>query len=223
MSIIKCAFHIHTEFSLDCRTSLREVIEFCIHKNISSIIITDHNTIKGAIELKKVAPEGLQIIVGEEINTTEGEVMGLFLDKEICSGMSPEKTIEQIRCQNGIVCIPHPYDSFRKERLRENALNRIIDSVDILEVFNSRNLYAKDNERALKLAEKEKKIKISGSDAHTRDEIDSTVLKIQSFNSKEEFLLNLSLAEHITKKSSPFVHIITKGIKISNKFIKTKG
>ena len=75
----------------------------------------------------------MDIIVGEEINTTDGEITGLFLNDEIPSGLALEETIDRVRDQDGIIYIPHPYDRLRKKSINSNKL----DFADIIEIFKS--------------------------------------------------------------------------------------
>lgn len=217
---MRCAFHVHTCFSSDCRMSLEGIIEVCISKKIDAVIITDHNTIRGAVALKNIAANKLEIIIGEEIKTNEGELLGLFIEEEIAPYNSPERTIKEIREQNGLVCVPHPFDFFRNGKIKETALKRIIDEIDIIEVFNSRNIFNFGNKKALQFAKSIKKTQIFGSDAHTKNEIGNAIIEMKPFSSKEEFLLNLENANKQTKRSSTFVHLTTKYIKLSNVLIK---
>ncbi len=80
--------------------------------------MTDHDTIEGALRLKELSD--LPVIVGEEIMTAQGELIGLFLREPVPPGMSAVETVEAIRGQGGLVYLPHPKDPFRR-RLRRGA------------------------------------------------------------------------------------------------------
>ena len=83
-------------------------------KKISTVAITDHNEIAGAIKYKdKFKKHHIELIVGEEIFTNKGEIIGLGLSKKIEPNLSPKETIKRIKEQNGIVYVPHPYDEKR--------------------------------------------------------------------------------------------------------------
>ena len=112
----------------------RNILKVAKKKGIDIIAITDHNTIKGGVETKKVEKEfGIEVIIGSEIMTTEGEIIGLFLNEEIPKGLTPEETIELIKEQGGLAIAPHPYSPICK------ALgDRIFDlNLDGVEVFNA--------------------------------------------------------------------------------------
>ena len=198
--------------------SLEKIITSLKIKGINGLAVTDHNTIIGALKLKKIAPPSLTVIVGEEIATREGEVTGLFLTEKIPPKLTPEETIFRIKSQGGLVLIPHPFDCLRRLRIKSEALLRIIDQVDIIEAFNSRNFFKKDDYKAKKLAESKGIAICAGSDAHSLYELGRSYLEIKKFHSPEEFLENLYNARLITKKSGVWAHFLT----VKNKYIQKK-
>ena len=109
--MLKADFHIHTKYSMDCNSPLEGIIKRCLDTGINCITIADHDTIEGALKMAEIAP--FPVIVAEEILTPHGEVMGMFLKEKISSGLSIDKAISEIRAQDGLVCLPHPFDPFR--------------------------------------------------------------------------------------------------------------
>lgn len=214
--MLKIDMHIHTFYSKDCMMSLEEVVKAVEIKRLHAVAVTDHNTLQGALKIKEIAP--FRVIVGEEIKTKEGEITGYFLQEEIPSELSPEETIMRIKSQKGLVCIPHPFDRLRKSRLSYQSLEKIKKTVDIIEVFNSRNVFSKDDERALTFAKQNGFVKIAGSDAHTKYEVGNGYIEIEDFNSPKEFLENLKNCKIYSKKSCIFLHGITKYIKMRSRF-----
>lgn len=209
--MLRADLHVHTKCSGDCLMSVDKIIAACLKKDINCIAVTDHNTVEGAFLLQKKAP--FQVIIGEEIKTSEGEIIGYFLRDEIKSGLTPEETVAEIKKQGGLVCVPHPFDRLRKSKLSSDALYRIIGSVDLLEVFNSRNVYAADNDMALRLAV-ERGLPITvGSDSHWPGEIGSSYVEMDYFNGPEDFCRVLTTARRITAKSGIMVHMGTKLVK----------
>ena len=97
--MLKADLHIHTEYSMDCNTPLEKIIGRCQELGINCIVITDHGTAEGALKMQKIAP--FTVIVAEEIMTTQGEIMGMFLKETIPSGLTPGETINRIRAQGG--------------------------------------------------------------------------------------------------------------------------
>jgi predicted metal-dependent phosphoesterase TrpH len=167
---MKIDLHCHSEASWDCTTPLALIPGQCKIHGIKVQAITDHNEIWGAKELKALVendPEmDLTIIVGEEVTTTEGEIIGLFLDEKIDAGLTPEETVRQIKAQNGLVLLPHGFDPLKRYRLKPEARGRIADQFDIVEAFNARISRPRWNEAAAVWAAEHKKLISAGSDAH---------------------------------------------------------
>jgi predicted metal-dependent phosphoesterase TrpH len=209
--------HSHTEYSRDCRTTLEMMIQTCHAKGIDRIAITDHNTANGALKLAKMAPE--LIIVGEEIMTTEGEILAFFVKETIPPMLTPKETIRRLRDQGAVISVSHPYDRFRKGAWEEEQLLRIVDQVDAIEVFNSRCLVAEDNVKALVFAQTHNKLGTVGSDAHIPFEIGHAVLKMRPFHSPAEFLASLHTVVPVTSLSPFWVHGFSSIAKWQRKYL----
>ncbi|MBX3080638.1 MAG: PHP domain-containing protein [Anaerolineae bacterium] len=209
--------HSHTEYSRDSRTALETVIETCRVKGIDRIAITDHNTANGALKLQQMAPE--LVIVGEEIMTTEGEILAFFVKETIPAKLTPNETIRRLRDQGAVISVSHPYDRFRKGAWEEDQLLRIVDQVDALEVFNSRCLIPEDNLKALLFAQKYGKLGTVGSDAHIPYELGHAVLKMRPFVSPEEFLISLRTVVPVTTLSPFWVHGFSSIAKWQRKYL----
>lgn len=185
--------------------SLERIIIRCLDVGIDCLAVADHGTTAGALKLKEMAP--FMVIVAEEILTPFGEIMGLFLNKDIPSGLSIEETIDQIKAQDGLVCIPHPYDILRPSALKGQTVENIMPQVDIIEVFNSRTLLPAVSEKARQLAKKYNKFSSAGSDAHTPSEIGNAFIEMPEFDSKDSFLKSLAQGTISGRRSSPLVHM----------------
>ena len=204
--MLKADLHIHTLYSMDCATSLEQVITRCLETGINCLAVADHGTITGALKIKKIAP--FPIIIAEEILTPSGEIMGMFLIEEIPSRLSVEETIKRIKAQDALVCIPHPYDNLRQSAFNNGkALEQIMPFVDIVEVFNARTLMPGNRTRAQRLAQKFGKLASAGSDAHTASEIGNTYIEMPEFKDKKEFLKSLAQGRIFGHKSNPLVHL----------------
>jgi predicted metal-dependent phosphoesterase TrpH len=206
--LLKADLHVHTRWSVDSNMSYDQLIEACRLKGINCIAVADHGTTRGARELSNIAP--FKVIVSEEIRTPYGEIMGMFLLDDIPNKMSIAETISSIREQGGIICIPHPYDMVRPSAFRnKRILEKIADTVDIIEVFNSRSLFPGSGTKARDLALRHNKIMSVGSDGHSPAEIGCSYVEMLEFNTKEEFLSSLSMAKLFEHKSSPLIHLIS--------------
>ena len=213
--MFKADLHVHTCYSKDSISSPEKVVQRCLDIGINCLAVTDHDTISGALEVKRIAP--FTIIIGEEILTSCGEIIGLFLTEEIPRHLSPEETVARIKAQGGLVCIPHPFDRFRPHsRLRRNALEKIIPDVDLIEVFNSRTFLRQDSARAMQLAQSRGLPGTVGSDAHVVREIGRSFMELPEFNDAEQFRLALGQGKIFTQRASPLVHFYN----IRNRLIK---
>lgn len=207
--------HTHTEYSSDSELPLADAVAGWQRAGIDCVAITDHNTIAGALALREWAP--LRIIVGNEVRTCEGEIIGLFLEEDIDRGLTPEETIRRIRDQQGLVMIPHPFDRFRGSRLIEEALMRILPEVDIFEVFNARTAFNRDNRRAERLAAAHNLIPAVGSDSHTAHELGQAYVEMADFDGPQSFLESLRAGSPVKGKSSWFVHASTRWTKLRSR------
>jgi len=204
--------HIHTHRSPDSLMQPDEVIKAALRRGLDGVAITDHNTLEGALEVGAVAP--IPVIVGEEIRTTEGEIIGLFLSRPIPPRLSPEETVAAIREQGGIVYIPHPFDHYRREAMGRRTLERIIDGVDAIEVFNARTLIPQDNALAREIAQARGLAMGAGSDAHTPYEVGRAYVEIEPFHNAVSFLTALRRGQVAGELSTPFIHALTTLIKL---------
>jgi predicted metal-dependent phosphoesterase TrpH len=218
--LIRADLHVHTCYSIDCFTPLELIIGHCLNTGINCLAISDHNTIAGALKLQEMAP--FKVIVAEEIKTSMGELMGLFLTEEIPKGLSLEETITQIRKQGGLVGIPHPFGrepllSLRGER--HNLLSpEILSQVDIIEVFNSRDPFLNSSSKARRLAQDYGLADSAGSDAHTLAEIGRAYVEMPEFSGLGDFLNSLSQGTIFGRRSSPLVHLASTWAQVSKRF-----
>jgi len=188
--LFKADLHIHTEYSMDSDTPLEKIIDRCLELGINCIAIADHGTAEGALKMQGIAP--FTVIVAEEILTPDGEIMGMFLSETIPSGLSIGETIARIRAQNGLVCIPHPFDTIRASALGGKVAEQIVEQIDIVEVFNSRSPLLRSSTKSLEFAEKYGIAKSAGSDAHTIAEIGHAYVEMPEFSGRDDFLQALT-------------------------------
>lgn len=203
--MIRCDLHIHSMYSPDSKTTPEQIISRCKETGIDCIAVTDHNTIKGSIELKRLAP--FKVIVSSEIHTRDGEVIGYFLSEEIPGKLPAVETVRLIKQQGGLVCVPHPFDKLRGSAIERSALNEILPEVDIIEIFNARSFYRRFNTMSRRLALQHKLPASAGSDAHTPEEIGTTYVEMPDFDGKDGFLESLVHGRIVGKSSSPLVHL----------------
>ncbi|MCI0776843.1 MAG: PHP domain-containing protein [Chloroflexi bacterium] len=209
---MKADLHAHTHFSRDAVTSIETFAKRYEEAGIDCVAVSDHNNVDGALAVKGIA--AFRVIIAEEIKSTEGEIIGLFLQETVRKGLSPEDTVRAIREQNGLVLIPHPYDRLRGSALREEALLRIMPDVDVIEVFNARTVLKADDEKGRRLAEEHGKLMSSATDAHTPWEIGRAYTELPDFDGPESFLQSIAKGKLVGKRSFVSVHFISAWAKI---------
>src|SRR5437879_1100992 len=182
--------HMHTEYSRDSRIGLPLFADLARKAQLGAVCITDHDTIEGGLRLREM-DNGFQVIVGEEITTADGELVGLYLEKKIAPGLSAEHTIDLIHEQGGLAYVPHPFSRNRRRHLRRAALERVAPKLDIVEVFNAREVASSSNVRALEFARAHALPGGVGSDSHRAIEIARAYVDLASFATPRELLVAL--------------------------------
>lgn len=176
---MKYDLHTHSKYSSDGWMDVKTMIKTSMKCDLSGIAVTDHNTIKGGLEAQKMKYElkidNFEVIVGSEISTERGEVLGLFLSEEIKSRVYLE-VIDEIKDQDGLIVIPHPFDNLRDNGIKPDEKD--VNLIDFVEVLNSRCLNKKYNEEALRFTEKYGLKSVAGSDAHFKWELGNAGIEI---------------------------------------------
>ena len=203
---MKMDMHCHTIFSYDTFLPLRGIIKACQNKGINCLAVTDHNTVEGAYRLQEIS--SFKVVVGEEIKTSEGEIIGLFIKDKIPPYLSPEETISEIKRQGGIVYLPHPFVRLRNRGFTNEKLDKLAKKIDIVEVVNSRGLNSNSNQAAQEFAGFNGLLTGAGSDAHSIFEIGNAFVEIAEFHGAEGFLENLKKAEVHGRHTPVFIRIL---------------
>ncbi len=187
---VRVDLHSHTMWSGDSTTMPDELATSIVESGIDVLCITDHNAIAGAVELADRLP--CRVIVGEELRTAAGEVIGLFLTERVPSGVGHVEAARAIRGQGGLVYVPHPFDPMRRN-LSEPALRELAELglIDAIEVHNSKTSLASLNRRAREFAAEFGLAAGAGSDAHVPDAIGSAFVEMPDFSTAAEFLTAL--------------------------------
>ena len=179
--------HSHTMWSGDSTTTPDELIAAVTDTAIDVLCITDHNAVAGAVELQRHLP--CRVVVGEEVRTAAGELIGLFLSERVPMGAPPAETARTIRDQGGVVYVPHPFDPMRRN-LTEPALLALAGEglIDAVEVFNAKTSLQSLNRRAAEFAESHDLAAGAGSDAHVPGGIGSAYVEMPDFDGPHDFL-----------------------------------
>jgi predicted metal-dependent phosphoesterase TrpH len=207
----KIDLHAHTWHSRDCPVSPERLVHAAKRHGLDGIAITNHGRFAGHAAAQAAGGPDFHVIPGEEVYSTAGEIIGLFLHDEIPDGLSPEETCAAIRAQSGVVVVPHPYDRYRKGAIGEAVLDRLVSAglVDAIEVFNGRMIAPMDNRAARKYAAARHLPITVGSDGHSTWEYGSSYIEIEPFTDAASFLDNLPFARLHTHRSPQWVHVVS--------------
>ena len=209
MPRVRVDTHTHSEYSPDSRTPLAEQARALRAAGIDVVCATDHNTIDGALRLREIA-DGFRVIVGEEISSRDGEIIGLFLEQAVPRDRSGEETISRVHEQGGVVIVPHPFSINRRYHMRRSALDRLRPSIDAIEVFNAREAFGLENRRAAAYAAEHGLVGAAGSDAHRAAEIGGAFVEMPDFEGRDGFLAALREGVVHGHLSGGRVHLLTR-------------
>lgn len=191
MATIELDLHIHTKYSFDSILKPKKIVKVAKKKELSGIAITDHDTIKGGLYARRYCSDNFIIMVGAEINTEFGDIIGLFLNEEIKSG-GIRDIVDEIHDQDGLVVLPHPFRGHNLNNFDKELTNKI----DAIEGYNARTAPEK-NIQAQEFARANKLPITAGSDAHFYSEIGLGRTIIENASSEED--IRKSILSHDTQ------------------------
>jgi predicted metal-dependent phosphoesterase TrpH len=213
--MFRLEFHCHTHASKDSLTRPVDLIAAARSKRIDRVVVTDHNSIAGAREAQVIDPE--RIIVGEEIMTTKGEILAVFVREEIPAGLSPQETIARLKEQGAFISVSHPFDEWRSGGWEENDLLEILPLVDAIEVYNSRCMLPRFNRQAREFAEKHNIAGTVGSDAHAAFELGRAFLFVDQFEGAEGLRKVIRGAKFRVRWSPWWFHLVSRYASVKKK------
>lgn len=212
--LIKVDFHTHTRFSIDSKTDPIHLVERALAAGLDKIVISDHNSIGGAILAQKAFPN--HVIVGEEIRTPEGEILAAFVTEEIPRYTPPLEAIKRFKDQGAFIALSHPFDPHRSS-WSEKTLNTIIPMLDAIEVFNARCTKPSYNTDALEFARKHNLPGLAGSDAHFVEELGKAYTILPPFGTAEELRQVITQSEIVGSLTSFSAHLRSSFTKFCKK------
>lgn len=194
--MFKVDLHTHSVASPDGGISSHQYRQILNNGMLDVVAVTDHNTAEFALELQKEL--GDQVIVGEEIMSSHGEIIGLYLTATIPGGLSPLDTIRRIKDQGGLVYVPHPFETVRKG-IGPGALEEIAEYIDIMEVCNGRAFLQNRSSQAVVWARLNHVVGAASSDAHGVKGVGKTFSSLSEIPTKENLV---TLLEHGVLRTS---------------------
>ncbi|MGE3181607.1 MAG: PHP domain-containing protein [Phycisphaerae bacterium] len=206
----KCVIHVHTNFSPDSNRSIDDLLTAARLEKIDCLAITDHDEIRGALAAKRKSRD-IEIIIGEEISTADGHLIGLFLKDWIAPGQSAIDTAKQIKAQGGLVLAPHPFSRLAEDSLND-AMHELVPYLDAIEVCNAQNPLHRDDDRAAAFARTHNIPMYAGTDGHLTGNVAPCFQMIADFTNAAEFRNALKDAK-LTRGSFGFGYLFRMGIR----------
>jgi len=215
----KFDMHIHSRYSGDCLTGPETIVRLFRDRGILPLVC-DHNSTAGSVEvyrgIRSRDPD-IPEIVAEEVMTSAGEIIGLFLNGEVPAYRSPDETLDIIRGQGGLALVPHPFCTYRSSALRSEALKAVAGRVDIIEGYNARNVNDDENRLAREFAGRHRIPVSVGSDAHTPVELGRCWMELDPFDSPAALVKSLKGGRVHFRPMHPAIHGVTKVIRVVKK------
>ncbi len=199
---IKVDFHVHSVASPDSLSKSEKLYDRAIELGLRKLIIDDNNIISCGLALKEKYPDF--VIVGEEILTTEGEILALFVKEELPKGIAPLDAFDALKEQDAFICLCHPY-AMSRHGWTEGQMEEYLPYLDAIETCNARNFH-RTNKAAVSFAKSHGLYGLAGSDAHGISELGAMGLELPDFNSAEELRRSIRGATVFGKESPFWVH-----------------
>ncbi len=204
--MIKVDFHLHTEYSMDSLSPIGELYDRARELGLGKLVITDHNTIAGALRLKEKYPD--YVIVGEEIKTNRGEILAYFVKEEIPKYVDALEAFQRLKEQNAFISLAHPY-AFKRYGWSEEEMRTFMPYLDAIETGNARNTSFL-NRRAVVFAARHGLAGTFGSDAHGVQELGRMGLELPDFNTADELRAAIRQSRPFGRESSLFVRYYSR-------------
>jgi predicted metal-dependent phosphoesterase TrpH len=222
--LIKADLHIHSSASYDGRSEPWAIVATCLRRGLGAFAVADHNALDGSLAAAELVASyefadfmerhypgrpHPKVVIAQEINTRDGEAMGMFISRPLTRGLSLAETIAEIHEQGGLVNVPHPFARIAHRRPRLDFMERYAADIDVVEVYNARNVFAPDDRLAFDFARRHGLGRSAGSDAHFRNEIGRGYVLLDDFDGRDAFLNSLKRAVPGGRKTPPAVPFIS--------------
>ena len=205
--------HTHSRASFDSLASPVSLVRTAARHGLTHLAITDHDRIDGALEARDLAAAefpAVSVIVGEEVRTSDGDLICLYLEEAIPPGLPADEAIGRARAQGALVGVPHPFDRFRGSLLRDARMEQLASQVDWIETHNARVALGNGNQLAAEFALAHGLPGIAVSDAHSSIEVGVAYTVLDGdLSTPAGVLAALPTAELMMGRASFYVRLLT--------------
>ena len=213
--LLRIDMHVHSSFSRDSVIPVKTIFRFW---KLSGIIplVCDHDTLEGSNRvMRAIHAENPDIpkILAEEITSSDGEIIGLFLSEEIPPGLSAAETLDVIHGQGALSLVPHPFSTYRSKVLRAAIRNALVNEIDLVEGHNARNASDEEDRLAVVFAAEMGIPFTAGSDAHTTLELGRVFMEVPPFDGPRQLLKGIAGAPFTFRRMNRGIHLVTGVVK----------
>ena len=223
--VFRADLHMHTRHSKDSLSEPAAVLRAAVKKGLHAIAITDHDEIEGAFETARLAKEKklpLQIIIGEEVSTDEGDLLVYFLKKKIAPGKLVA-VLAEVKRQGAVCSAAHPYDYTRYGIALGKIPAKQLASIGAVEAFNARITVHSHNDDAAAFAKANGKPMLAGSDAHHPSEVGAAYAEFEGIKKLDARSLISAPRKLYGKVSPKYVHLFSRYAVLTKKAGKMLG
>lgn len=217
--MLKVDLHTHSIASSDGGITQEQYMTLLEDGTLDYVAITDHNEVSFAQQLQKVL--GDKIIVGEEIISREGEIIGLFLQHSIRPGLSARETMEAIRQQHALVYIPHPLETVRSG-VPASVLDSCTELIDIIESYNGRAVVQNRGPATTTWARLNHKPIAASSDAHSLKGVGTAYTVIKEPPTAHNLIEQIRLG-HLTMHRPPLHSLLSPKVNRLKRRLGSRG
>ena len=161
---LKLDLHVHTCYSCDATTTLKDVLMQSKKRGLDGVAITDHDTVEGARTLARSGE--IVVIPGVEVSSLQGHILGLNTTRPIPPGLDVRETIRRVHDAGGVAVAAHPSVFYKR------MMGRVASNFDAIEVINASAFpFSLSTYLNRRLASGLDLAQTAGSDAHYVSEI----------------------------------------------------
>ncbi|HID19243.1 TPA: PHP domain-containing protein [Candidatus Bathyarchaeota archaeon] len=168
---LRIDLHVHTNYSGDSKLTIEALASSALENELDGVAITDHDTCEALKQVKKLEEQGLLVIPGIEISSSDGHIIGLGINKLIPSGLPADETIREIKRLGGIAIAAHPLCPFKKSVGEEVLRTAGFNAIEVLNASTLPIIYASEARKLNRLCEELKLPQVGGSDSHTPETV----------------------------------------------------
>lgn len=177
----------------------REIVDACVARGVDVVAVIGDRSIDDAQTTAQAAGTTVRVIVGQQIHTADGELVGLFLTEQVADDQSATATADAIRAQGGLVMVPHPVWGEPPPADTLAAMRGLVDCFEAV-VGPASAIRGSITIENARLMQRFGSPITAGSGAAGPDDLGCAYLRMRSFTTAAEFLAALDDADPVQRR-----------------------